>query len=296
MEDVITLKCNKKMDSDDNAQLLLVAGFAVGVGIVVLTIMLNNVIYASNVASESSIDTSRYDIANAAQMTTEAYEDAYRYATINGSFNNTDFENCLESYSSLASKNFAISGFTFNFENNSLNDAYFTQNGMPNGRDNWTIIKNINTTNNLVVEIPDVSLLGNSSDSLMISVTNDSGLLWSLEMYNSSGTINITVSDHSSVIGNYTASSHINVTGDKIDSATPANFYFNSLTDGGDYSINIQNGSSAVGYCRFAGNQTSGDPYVFARYWIANPTIEMTSSEMKIIRRMPVSLPGRSIS
>jgi hypothetical protein len=296
MENVITLKCNKKMDSDDNAQLLLVAGFAVGVGIVVLTIMLNNVIYASNVASESSIDTSRYDIANAAQMTTEAYEDAYRYATINGSFNNTDFENCLESYSSLASKNFAISGFTFNFENNSLNDAYFTQNGMPNGRDNWTIIKNINTTNNLVVEIPDVSLLGNSSDSLMISVTNDSGLLWSLEMYNSSGTINITVSDHSSVIGNYTASSHINVTGDKIDSATPANFYFNSLTDGGDYSINIQNGSSAVGYCRFAGNQTSGDPYVFARYWIANPTIEMTSSEMKIIRRMPVSLPGRSIS
>ncbi len=296
MENVITLSGNKKMISDDNAQLLLVAGFAVGVGIIVLTIMLNNVIYASNVASEASIDTSRYDIANAAQMTTEAYEDAYRYATTNGSFNNTKFETYLGSYSELAAKNFAMSGFTFKFKNNSLNDAYFTQNGLSDGRDDWTIIKNINTTDNFVVEIPDVSSLGDSSDSLMISVTNSSGLLWSLEIYNSSGTINITVSDHSSVIGTYTTSSHINVTGDRIDFATPATFNFNSLTDGGDYSINIRNGSSAVGYCRFAGDQTSGDPYVFARYWVANPGIEMTSSEMRIVRRMPVSLPGRSIS
>ncbi|MBP1910090.1 hypothetical protein [Methanolobus bombayensis] len=285
----------KKINSDDKAQLLLIAGFAVGVGIVVLTIMLNNVIYASNIASEASIDTSRYEIANAAQITTEAYEDAYRYATLNGSFNNTDFENYIGSYSEMAEKNFAMSGFTYNIENNTLNEAYFTRNGLAGGRDDWTVIKNINTTSGFAVEIPDVSRLGNSTNSLTIAITNRSGLLWSLDLYNSSGNINITVSDQSSVIGTYTASSHINITGDRIDFSTPENFYFNSHTDGGDYSINILNGSNAVGYCSFSGTQTSGDPYVFARYWIVNPSVEMTSGEMRIVRNTPISLPGRNI-
>jgi hypothetical protein len=295
MENVITLIQNRNINSDDKAQLLMVAGFAVGVGIVVLTIMLNNVIYASNIASEASIDTSRYEIANAAQMTNEAYEDAYRYATINGSFDNTSFESYLEAYSELAEKNFAMSGFTYNIENNTLNEAYFTRSGLADGRDDWTIIKNINTTSGFALEIPDISKLGDSTDSLTITITNSSGLLWSLDIYNSSGSINITVSDQSSVIGTYTASSHINVTGDRIDFSTPENFYFNSHTDGGDYSINILNGSSAIGYCSFSGTQTSGDPYVFARYWVVNPTVEMTSGEMKIVRNTPISLPGRNI-
>ena len=290
-----TLKRDEKIRSDNNAQLLLVAGFAVGVGIVVLTIMLNNVIYASNIASEASIDTSRYDIANAVQITTKSYEDAYRYAMKSGSFNNTSFEQYLRSYAELASENFAISGFTFNFENNSLQEAYFTQNGLADGTDDWTIASNVNTTDMFVLEIPDVSKLGNNSESLKITVTNSTGLLWSVELYNSSGNINITVSDHSSVIGTYTASSHVNITGDMIDFSTPESFYFNDRTDGGDYSINIINGSSAVGYCAFSGELTMNDPFTFARYWIVNPTIRMSSSEMTIVRNLPISLPGRDI-
>ncbi|MEZ5335579.1 MAG: hypothetical protein R2741_10250 [Methanolobus sp.] len=186
---------------DDKAQLLLVAGFAVGVGIVVLTVMLNNVIYASNIASESSIDTSRYDIANAIQMTTEAHEDAYRSAMQSGSFNNTSYENHLDAYEEMASRNYAISGLTFSMENSSFHEAYLTRNGLYDGKNDWTVVSNINTTDIFLLEINDTAKLGNSSNSLLITATNNTGLIWSLEIYNSSGNINITVSDDSSVIG-----------------------------------------------------------------------------------------------
>jgi hypothetical protein len=294
---VRALKRDGMRKSDERGQLILVAGFAVGLGIVVLTIMLNNVIYASNIASESSTDTSRYEMANAIKMTSETYEDAYRYATENGSFNSILFDQYLESYAKLASKNYAISGLTFDFENNTLHEAFFTQNGLADGRDDWTVVSNINTTDVFVLEIPDTSKLGNSSDSMKIIVTNSSGLLWSIELYNSSGSINVTVSDQSSTIGTYTASRQVNITGNKIDFTTnpiPA-VQFPDHTAGGDYSINILNGSNAVGYCAFSGYLTSGEQFTFARYWIVNPAITMRSSEMNINRNLPVSLPGGSI-
>lgn len=282
--------------SDERGQLLLVAGFAVGLGIVVLTIMLNNVIYASNIASESSIDTSRYDMANTIQMTSETYEDAYRYAMKDGSFNSTSFEQYLDSYAKLASKNYAISGLTFNFENNTLYEPYFSQNGLANGKDNWTIASNINTTDVFVLEIPDTSKLGNSSNSMTITITNSSGFLWSIELFSSSGFINVTVSDQSSEIGTYIASSQINITGNKIDfTTTPSpSFQFSDHTAGSNYSINILNGSNAVGYCTFSGHMTSGEQFTFVRHWVGNPVITMHSSEMKIKRNLPITLPGRN--
>ncbi|WP_407355028.1 hypothetical protein [Methanolobus sp. WCC5] len=277
---------------DDNAQLLLVAGFAVGVGIVVLTIMLNNVIYASNIASESSIDTSRYDIANAAQITSESYQDAYIYAMETGTFNNTAFEEYLHSYAFMASRNFAISGFTFNFENNTLHEPYFTQNGLDNGKDNWTVASNVNSTDLFLMEIPDVSKLGNSSESLMITATNSSGLLWAIELYSSGGQINITIRDRTTILGTYTASGQVNITGDMTDFTTPAAFHFSTFTEGNDYSINVINGSKAAGYCTFSGSMTSGEEFSFARYLVVNPRITMSSSEIYIKRDLPVSLPG----
>ncbi|WP_292468081.1 hypothetical protein [Methanolobus sp.] len=277
---------------DESAQLLLIAGFAVGVGIVVLTIMLNNVIYASNIASESSIDTSRYDIANAIQMTTEAYEDAYKAATESGSINNTTFENQLQSYEIMASKNFAISGFTFNFDNNTRYEPYFTQNGLASGRDNWTIISNVNTTDMFLLEIND-NTLENSSNSLLITATNNTGLLWSVEIYNSSGTIQINVSNATAILNtdSFPASgiSSFNITGDV------STFQFQSYTEGNNYSINVIGGSNSAGWCTFSGNLTNGEDYRFARLWVVNPTITMHSYEMEIARTLPISLPGRVI-
>ena len=47
----------KKMKHcDESGQILLLAAFAIGFMIVISTVMLNNIIYASNMASESSND------------------------------------------------------------------------------------------------------------------------------------------------------------------------------------------------------------------------------------------------
>jgi hypothetical protein len=293
---VRTLKRDGIKELDERAQLLLIAGFAVGVGIVVLTIMLNNVIYASNIASESSIDTSRYDMANTVQMTSEAYEDAYRYSMENGSFNNAAFDQYLDEYSETASKNYALSGLTFSFENNTLYEPYFSQNGLLDGNDDWTIISNVNTTDVFLLDVTDVAKLGNNSDSLLVTATNSSGILWSIELYNSNGSINVTVSDQSSVMwtNTYSNSIYINVTGNQIDGGVVV-FDFSANTEGTDYSINIFNGSNTVGYCTFSGNLTSGEEFVFARHGVVNPTVTMSSSEMSITRNLPISLPGRNI-
>ncbi|WP_340820204.1 hypothetical protein [Methanolobus sp. WCC4] len=280
---------------DDSAQLLLLAGFAIGVGIVVLTIMLNNVIYASNIASESSIDTARYDISNGLEMTTQAYENAYQSATESGPFDNSTFEQELEAYAETASKSYAITGHTFNFEDYALYEAYMTQNGLASGEDDWTIVSNVNITNTFLMEISNVSKLGNSSNSLMITATNSTGLLWSIELYNSSGSVNITVTDGlSSVIEQREMSlTQIDIIGELIDNSTSVGFDFDDYTEGNDYSINVLGGSNAAAYCTFSGNLTTGEPFMFARYFVANPTVTMHSSDMSITRSLPISLPGR---
>ncbi|WP_406655726.1 hypothetical protein V7O62_08020 [Methanolobus sp. ZRKC2] len=280
---------------DDSAQLLLIAGFAVGIGIVVLTVMLNNVIYASNIASESSIDTSRYDIANAIQITTEAHEDAYQYAIKGGSFDNDSFVEYLGNYTDKASSNYGISGLTFSCRNSNLSKAYFTQSGLADGKDDWTLVENIKITNLFALSIPDTSELGNESNRVTIQAINISGnTLWSMEFYNSSGKINITISDQSSIIGNYQSNTgEINITSDLIDgSGIIPGFRFSDRTAGKEYSINIINGSHAIGTYFLSGNLSTDQPFTQARYWVVNPTITMSSREMVINRTIPISLPG----
>lgn len=284
---------------DESAQLLLIAGFAVGVGIVVITIMLNNVIYASNIASESSIDTSRYDIANIIQITTEACEDAYQYALTNGSHSSVDsnyFDQYMDNYSKKVSENYGVAGLTFSCQPGNLSAAYFTHSGLVNGENDWTLVENINTTESFALSIPDTSLLSSQSNAVMIKATNTSGdMLWSMEFYNSSGTINITVSDQSSTIGTYQSgigSGEINITGDQIDSGGVASFFFSDRTDGEEYSISIINGSHAVGTYSISGNLSTGQSFTQARYWVVEPTITISSREIVINRTIPISLPG----
>ncbi|AFV23733.1 hypothetical protein Mpsy_1526 [Methanolobus psychrophilus R15] len=276
----------------DSAQLLLIAGFAIGVGIVIITVMLNNVIYASNMASESSIDTSRYDIANAIQTTTEAYQDAYRYSMNNGT--NGDYDNYIDSYSKKASQNYATAGFTFHLQNHNFSDPYFTNNGLAGGKDNWTLVSNVNSTEVFLIDIPNTSIMGNESNPLVIEAVKSGMSLWSIEMYNSSGKVNITITDGSltsntkSIIDTVV---NLNITGNKIN-AEMVSFNFSASTSGHDYSINIYNGSTTVGIYTISGNLTSGQPFTLIRHKVANPTLRMASSRMSINRTIPVSLPG----
>lgn len=270
---------------NDSAQLLLIAGFAIGVGIVVITVMLNNVIYASNMASESSIDTSRYDIANAIQTTTEAYQDAYRYS--NGTYG--DYENYIDSYSKKALQNYATAGFTFHLQNHDYSEPYFTHNGLAEGKNNWTLVSNVNTTSSFLITIPDTSIMGNQSNPLVIEAVNSSINLWSIEMYNSSGNINITIRDGSAIPRTYPLPSYIdlNITGNN-----PFTFNYSASTAGKDYSVIVHNGSTTAGMCTISGNLTSGHPFTIMRHKVASPTLRMSSSQMSINRTVPIILPG----
>jgi len=282
---------------NDSAQLLLIAGFAIGVGIVVITVMLNNVIYASNMASESSIDTSRYDIANAIQTTTEAYQDAYRYA-LDGSNNTTDdtqYRKYIGSYSRKASQNYAIAGFTFHLQDHDYSEPYFTHNGLAEGKSNWTLMSNVDTAEVFYLT-PNASSMGNESNPLVIEAVNHSGnSLWLMRMYNTSGTINITVIVSSSIptYRNITAVTplEINITGNQINGAGVPSFNY-PTSAGQDYSINIYNGNSTAGMCTISGNLTSGHPFTIMRHKVANPTLRMSSSQMSINRTVPIILPG----
>lgn len=274
---------------DDAAQLLLIAGFAVGVGIVVLTVMLNNVIYASNIASESSIDTFRFDMENSIQMSTEAYEDAYQHTMDMGAFNQTLFEQQITSYSKKASENYGASGFTFHLGNNNISEPYYSQNGLEDGKDEWTIVKNVNFSDAFVFEIPNSSNLANESESLIIKAVNDSGTLWSAKLYNSTGIINMTIRDDSNILGTKEISGGfglINVTGDE------PFYHFQEHTDGNDYSIKILNGSHTKGTFYISGNLTNGNSFSTARYKVVNPTLTMSSSDIKLNRTIAISLPG----
>ena len=279
---------------DDAAQLLLIAGFAVGVGIVVLTVMLNNVIYASNIASESSIDTFRFDMENSIQMSTEAYEDAYQHTMDMGAFNQTLFEQQITSYSKKASENYGASGFTFHLGNNNISEPYYSQNGLEDGKDEWTIVKNVNFSDAFVFEIPNSSNLANESESLIIKAVNGSGTLWSAKLYNSSGIINMTIRDDSSIIGTKQISGGvglINVTGN-LASGHAFSYDFRDHTDGNDYSIKILNGSHTKGTFYISGNLTNGNSFSTARYKVVNPTLTMSSSDIKLNRTIAISLPG----
>jgi hypothetical protein len=274
---------------DDSAQLLLIAGFAVGVGIVVITVMLSNVIYASNMASESSIDTSRFDIANAIQTTTEAYQDAYIYS--NGTY--ADYESYIGSYSMKASQNYATAGFTFHLQNHFYSEPYFTGNGLAGGRSNWTLVSTVNTTEVFLIT-PNTSIMGNESNPLVIEAVGSGTNLWSIEMYNSSGKVNITVTGGSLILGynNDTgANPEINITGNRINTAN-FQFGFSASTAGQDYSINIYNGNTTAGMCTISGNLTSGQPFALMRHYVANPTLRMSSGQMSINRTVPILLPG----
>ncbi|WP_406660502.1 hypothetical protein V7O66_11720 [Methanolobus sp. ZRKC3] len=285
--------------TDDSAQLLLIAGFAVGVGIVVLTIMLNNVIYASNVASESSIDTSRYDISNIVQISREAYENAYQDATVNGSlatFNNTRFEENIDTYLYKASENYGISGLTMHMENNSLLPAYFTHSGLEDGKGNWKLVDGVNTTDSFAMAI-NTSILAEEANRLSIQAmdVSSSDLLWSIEMYNSSGNVNVTVEDDMTTIGTYQSTSgEIDIFNNTIDGSGVPTFKFSDSTSGHDYYMIVNNGNYTVGTYSISGNLTSGQAFTQTRYRVVNPTLTVSSSGMSLSRTLPIPLPGGS--
>ncbi len=284
----------KKMD--DSAQLLLIAGFTIGLAIVVSTIMLNNIIFASNMASESSIDANRYHVSNVRQMSSDAFSGAYGYATKNQTpFNATLFNQYMSSYNKKAASVYALSGISFNVRNSTFYDGYFTGNGLLDGDSDWFVIADVNSTDSLLVEMNDTSVLGNATNAFTIQAINVSGdSIWSVKAYNNSVNVSITVSNQTAVVGETTSTLGIlsmNVTNDLVDGSTSFQYHFNDYTANETYNLKFLNGTNAAGYFSMSGNLTDGTSFSRVRYKMTNATVSTSSGKTRINVSIPISIP-----
>ncbi len=282
----------KKMD--DSAQLLLIAGFTIGLAIVVSTIMLNNIIFASNMASESSIDANRYHVSNVRQMSSDAFSGAYGYATKNQTpFNATLFNQYMSSYNKKAASVYALSGISFNVRNSTFYDGYFTENGVLDGDSDWIVMADVNTTNHFLIGI-DESVLGNATNAFTVQAINVSDTtLWSFKLYNDSGNVNITVFNQSMAIVEETTTSlyYLNITNNSIDHGDDFNFHFGEYTANDTYKLKIMNGTNAAGYFSISGNLTDGTSFSRVRYKMTNATVSTSSGKTRINVSIPISIP-----
>ncbi len=282
----------KKMD--DSAQLVLIAGFTIGLAIVVSTIMLNNIIFASNMASESSIDANRYYVSNIRQMSSDALSGAYGFATKNQtSFNATLFNQYMSGYNHKAASVYALSGISFNVRNSTFYDGYFTENGLLDGDPDWIVIANVNSTDSLLIEINDTSVLGNATNAFTVQAINSSGSsLWLVKLYNDSGNVNISVYDQNmSAVESGTSSGFLNITNDLVDGDDSFDFHFNDYTVNETYKLKFLNGTNAAGYFSMSGNLTDGTSFSRVRYKMTNATVSTSSGKTRINVSIPISIP-----
>ncbi len=283
----------KKMD--DSAQLVLIAGFTIGLAIVVSTIMLNNIIFASNMASESSIDANRYYVSNIRQMSSDAFSGAYGYATKNQTtFNATLFNQYMSSYNHKAASVSALSGISFNIWNSTFYDGYFTGNGLLDGKPDWIVIADINSTDSFLIEINDTTVLGNATNAFTIQAINSSDIsLWSVQLYNDSVNVNITVFNQSMAIVEETTTSFcsLNITNNSIDGGDYFDFHFNDYTVNETYKLKFMNGTNAAGYFSMSGNLTGGTSFSRIRYKMTNATVSTSSGGTRINVSIPISIP-----
>ncbi|MCQ6961719.1 hypothetical protein [Methanolobus chelungpuianus] len=268
---------------NNSAQMILIAGFAIGMGIVVLTVMLNNIIYASNTASEANIETNVFDFANTMKITTQAYEKAYTGSSIDSSY--------ISNYTNIMATSYAPSGFIFKLSNGPLQEPYFTANGLSNGKSEWTVVERVNKTDVFELEI-NTSTIGNEPNCLVVEALNHSGMFWSVRIFNSSGMYyaNVTDSNSTNILRTVPiGSGYINLTNN-------TDFHFDTMTAGEQYKIRIVNGSQAGGTFSLAGNLTNGKPFEIRRYHVLNATMSLNKNghlEMNVT--IPITLPQGQI-
>ncbi|ETA68271.1 hypothetical protein MettiDRAFT_1729 [Methanolobus tindarius DSM 2278] len=275
---------------DDSAQMILIASFAIGMAVVVLTLMLNSIIFASNTASESNVETNVYDYSNAVQITVDAYEKAYSYS-YNGSVNNTEFNDYIDAFSRKMTESSAFSGVIYTLEHGNFHKPYFTQNGLIDGNVNWTVIERVNYTDTFLMAI-NSSAFSNSTQ-FSVEAFNQSGTIWSAEFEKSGTGVNISVTDGLTVLDTYSSSSgELNISSDLVDGSSYFNYYFNNKTAGKTYSLRIINGNVTTGTFLIAGDTVSGNKFEIERIDVIKARIEMNKNgNLKMDALIPITLP-----
>jgi hypothetical protein len=249
MEDVMGIIENER------AQFMLLAGFIIAIGLVITTVMLNNIIFESNMAGEAGGDHIKYDLVNLMRISGDEIKSAYSNVTAPGqnvSLKYTNFTKQMQNFNGNLSQIYALHGEGINLSIdisnwNSTSYANFTENGTVSGISNWTLIENV------------------SSSTISMNVIVTSGTFQILLKNSSSKLINLTIGAHTGLI-------------------------FSNSTISDPYSISFINGSNAYGNYSIAGI-AFGKNFNRSRDYILNATIFFSTSDVRANITVPVSVP-----
>jgi hypothetical protein len=254
MENVMGILENK------DAQFMLLAGFIVAIGLVITTVMLNNIIFEGNMAGEAGADPVKYDVVNLMQISADEMKSAYRSATApgtNATLKFINFSREMQNFSGNLSMIYALHGEGVNVSSDTSNwnanlPANFTNNGMAGGDStnwNWTVIQNV------------------SSSNITMNVTQFTTTFY-INITNSSKNWTILPQVGNNLINNTMISNNI---------SSP-------------YSINFFNGANAYGNYSINGT-ASGNAFIRARDYILNATVTLSTSRVRANITIPVSVP-----
>jgi len=262
----------------DDGQMLLMAGFIVAFGLIAITLMLSDILYATSLASEASMDPVKYDFLNLQQLANSETKNAYKSSTINGYTNWSTFEKYNSNYIGNISKIYAGEGYAIKVERGSPYEVRFTANGLLSGNPEWRVVGN--ATNIYTFKIYNYNY--SVGDSFQIDVVNLTGIrLYSVKI----NTI-ITIINRTGAISTISLTDPVDLLaiGD-----TP--FTFNTNTQGQTYSIYFNNGDQIAGRFNITGKSASNQTFIKARDYMINSTISLTSSRARLNITTPVSVP-----
>ncbi len=241
-----------KLIENRDAQFILLGGFIVAIGLVITTVMLNNIIFQGNMAGEAGADPVKYDMVNLMQITEDEMKSAYWNATELGGNAQSNFNSTTKNFSANLSMIYAFHGegvnVSYDISNwNNNNPAYFTNNGTAGGTADWTVIENVS----------------NSIITMNITVT--------------SGTFQILLKNASPSYINLNTGQHLGL-------------IFTNATVTDPYSISFINGANAYGNYSITGS-ASGKHFIRARDYILYATVKLSASRMRANITIPVSVP-----
>jgi hypothetical protein len=255
MEDVMGIIENER------AQFMLLAGFIIAIGLVITTVMLNNIIFESNMAGEAGGDPIKYDVVNLMRISGDEMKSAYGNVTkvnapkdkmiANFSKQMNNFTSNLSMINALHGKGMNVSWDVNNW-NKSIY-ANFTENGTINGATNWTLIENVKNST-IIVNISSI----NPAFTFIVNISNATNY-W-----------------------------HINFTNTGIRTINNTQIKQNITSA---YSIAFINGSTTSGNYTITGNTTYGKNFIRSRDYILNSTIILSTSDTRANITIPVSVP-----
>ncbi len=249
---------------DEDGQLLLAAAFSIAILVLVSTVLLNSIIFTSNIAADSGSDTMIYKNNNLIQATTNAYQNAYEHDIGLNQTYLSDFESNLK-------RMYAQEGYLISTRQHDIFTPYFTETGMPGGAGDWIVVKNVKTVKNMVFEIE--SFDGTDFEVKALDSNNNS--IWSIS-YSYDGSFELDNVDESF---------------DNVDEIGNSTIRLSNGNDPSVHNIVISNGSQVTGYYLIEGTLDNSVEYHEQRGKMINVTFNINSARHSTSTTIPVSLP-----